>query len=55
VADVERAGRAADGEMFIGDARVLDGHLPATELDEFAAEMLVPFKEGRAFQHKAKG
>jgi hypothetical protein len=30
----------------------LDGHFPAAEFDEFAAEFLVSGEEGSAFQHK---
>jgi hypothetical protein len=41
VTDVEQSAGAADGEMFIDDAGILDRHFPAAELDEFAAELLV--------------
>ena len=51
VRDVEDAGGVADGQMFVGDAGVLDGHFPAAELDEFAAELLVRGVEGGAFEH----
>ena len=49
VADVEHARRATHRVMLVGDAGVLNRHLPAAELDELAAELLMPFKERSAF------
>jgi hypothetical protein len=49
VRNVENAGGIADGEMFVGDAGVLDGHLPAAEVNEFGAEFLVSGKKSSAF------
>ena len=43
VRDVENPGGISHREMFVCDARVLHGHLPTAELDEFAAEFLVGF------------
>ena len=51
VGDVKNPGGAADGEVFVGDARVLNRHLPAAELNKLSAELLVPFKEWCALQH----
>ena len=50
VADIEDSGRAADRMVFVDDRCVLDGHFPASELDELAAELLVRCEEGGAFQ-----
>ena len=36
-------GGISHGEMFVRDARVLHGHLPTAELNEFAAKFLVGF------------
>jgi hypothetical protein len=33
VGEVEEADAGADGRMLVDDARVLDGHLPAVEVD----------------------
>ena len=41
VRDVENAGRAAHGLMFLHDAGVIHRHFPAAELDEFGAQFLV--------------
>jgi hypothetical protein len=41
MADVEEAGALADGAVFFEDATVLDGHLPAAELDEPRAKLAV--------------
>ncbi len=43
VRGVEEAGRGAHGPVLLGDARVLDGHLPAGEGDELAPGVLVLF------------
>ena len=37
VTDIEEPGAGADGQVLIGDARVLDGHFPAAELDHARA------------------
>ena len=50
VADIEEASALADGAMLVEDAGVLDGHLPAAELDEPRAEGDVPVVEGGAFE-----
>jgi hypothetical protein len=36
--------------VLVDDRRVLDGHLPAAELDEFAAEALMGFEKRGASQ-----
>ena len=51
VRDVEEAGAAAGGEVLGDDpGRVLDGHLPAAEVDHPRARGLVPGVERRAQQ-----
>ena len=50
VADIEDSGRAAHRMVLLDDRGVLDGHFPASELDELAAELLVRCEEGGAFQ-----
>jgi hypothetical protein len=51
VGDVKNAGGITDGEMFVGDAGVLDGHFPTAEFNELAAEFLVRREKRSAFQH----
>ena len=50
VRDVEEAGPLADGDVLLREARVLDGHLPAAERDDLAAESLVSVEERRALE-----
>ncbi len=38
VADVEKTGPRSNGEMFVHDARVFDGHIPPAELDHSSAD-----------------
>ena len=47
VADVEEPGLGPDGHVLGNDARVLDRHLPAAELDHLSAELLVELVEAR--------
>ena len=47
VRQVEQAGALADGAVLLEDARVLDRHQPATELDEPGAEGAVDVDERR--------
>ena len=55
VADVEEAGAAARGEVLGDDARgVLDGHVPAAEVDHAGAERHVTVVERRALE-RARG
>jgi hypothetical protein len=49
--NVENSGGTADGEMFVGDAGILDGHFPAAEINQFGTELLVGGKQWSAFQH----
>ena len=51
VAHIEQADRLADGHVFLDDARVLEGHLPAAELNEACAGRSMPIKQGRARCH----
>jgi hypothetical protein len=46
-----KCGGAADAEMLVCDGGILDGHLPAAELDELAARALVRGEERGAFEH----
>src|SRR5207302_1112170 len=47
VLEVEEARLRPHGLVLGDDARVVDGHLPATELDHASPEALVPGVEGR--------
>ena len=50
VRQVEQADALAHRAVLIEDARVLDGHLPAGEVDEPATERAVTFYEGGLLQ-----
>ena len=50
VADIEKAGGRAHGQMFRDDAGVFDGHLPARELHHPAARRLMDGVERRALE-----
>ncbi len=54
VRDVENAGGVAHGEMLVGDAGVLHGHLPAAEINQLRAEFLVRGKKCGAFEHEGQ-
>ena len=52
MADVEETACPAHRQMLLRDAGVVDGHFPAAEFDEFAAQPLVGVEERCALQHK---
>ncbi len=55
VDDVEEARRAARGEVLGDDARgVLEGHLPAAEVDHAGAERHMPVVERRALRARLR-
>ncbi len=54
VADVEQAGPRAHGHVLVDDAGVLDGHVPAAELDHPGAAGAVPRVE-RSFLERNLG
>ena len=55
MADVEEARALAHGPMLFEHAAVLDGHLPAAELDETRAERAMLIVERRAFEPRRRG
>jgi len=50
VRDVEQPGARAHRHVLVGDARVLDGHVPAAEFDHPCAERTMTGVEGSLFQ-----
>jgi hypothetical protein len=50
VRDVEEAGFRPDRDVFLDDAGILDGHLPAPERDELAVESPVRFEQRCALE-----
>ncbi len=52
VADVEEADGIADGVVLVDDAGVLDGHIPAAEIDHFGAESPMDGIEGRVAERR---
>ena len=46
VGDIENPGGFADSFVFLDDAGVLHGHIPAAEIDEPRAQFLVGGEEG---------
>jgi hypothetical protein len=50
VADIEEASRAAHGAVFVKDAAVLHGHLPAGEVDQPAAVGGMKITQGRPLE-----
>src|SRR5437773_12434789 len=54
VAHVKQSHGAADREMFVDNAGVLEGHLPSAELDEPRPDGAVPFEERSPQRHGAR-
>ena len=50
VRDVEEPDALAHGAVLLEDAGVLDGHLPAAEVDQLRAELAVQVVERRALE-----
>jgi hypothetical protein len=55
MADIEETRAFANGPVFIEDAAVLDGHLPAAELDETGTKRAMLIVERRAFEPRRRG
>ena len=55
VADVEQAGAGPDRHVLVGDARVLDRHVPAAERHHLRARGAMPGVERRFLQGSVDG
>jgi hypothetical protein len=55
MADIEEARAFANGPVFFEDATILNGHLPAAELDETGAKCAMLIVERRAFEPRRRG
>src|SRR5436309_793239 len=54
VSEGKKSDRLADGEMFVDDSGILEGHLPSAELDEARARGTMPFVERSARRHAGR-
>jgi hypothetical protein len=55
MADIEETRAFANGPVFIEDATILNGHLPAAELDETGAKRAMLIVERRACEPRRRG
>ncbi len=55
VADVEKAGGCACGQMFADDSGIFDGHIPAAKVDHLGAQAAMRGVESGLAQLRAGG